>query len=257
MYTEFTIISFLGFITFIKLTLFIIFSSIHPPENIQSNQVDFHSAKSYLNIGHPFFDFPEDAKNPLPLGKWPGTSKGKIIDGVISQCKDSEEENIPATSAISFYKWKGKSFHYDKDPKIASYYNYFNRLSLSVSSKEDCPPHLKQCGLLDLKNNKMCVDKEKACPINMLIYSNSSEPPKYPYNFKRISFNDGTYLYYTNEAIDKHIIEKIKVSDSLPCIFPNDFKTDYPTYILEKYGDNKCGSIDEKYYRDYNYELRF
>ena len=61
----------------------------------------------------------------------------------------------------------------------------------------------------------MCIDKDKKCPINMIIMKNSSEPPtEYKYTFKSIIFNDGSYLYYTNEAIDHHIVAEIKISDA-------------------------------------------
>ena len=96
-------------------------------------------------------------------------------------------------------------------------------------------------------NNKMCIDKDKECPINMIIMKNTSEPPtEYNYTFKNVSFDDGSYLFYTNEAIDQHIIGNITVNDGDLCINPNDFFTNNEKYILEKY-DEKCRTINEIY----------
>ena len=70
-------------------------------------------------------------------------------------------------------------------------------------------------------NNKMCIDKDKECPINMLIYKNTTEPPtEYNYTFKNVSFDDGSYLYYTNEAIVHHILGRFRISDGKICINP-------------------------------------
>ena len=246
MYLEIIVVVVLAIASFIKIICGFICSS---DDSVYI--VDFEFTKGFPVIGYPFFDFPEEAKSVTKIGYWPGTYKGCIINYDVSiyygYCPDMYEIISPI-NPINFYYWKGKAFQYDNSPNISSYYDYFNLLNLSVSSNEECPSDLKQCGLLDTMNNKMCIDKDKECPINMIIMKNTSEPPtEYNYTFKNVSFDDGSYLFYTNEAIDQHIIGNITVNDGDLCINPNDFFTNNEKYILEKY-DEKCRTINEIQY---------
>ena len=173
------------------------------------------------------------------LDEWKGTVKGKYKNEDYSTLekgfcilKERKEKNCEEVKerTSSFTTWKKT-----KVIPTHSEYSYLELLNLSVSSTEDCPSNLKQCGLLDTINNKMCIDKDKECPINMLIYKKTAEPPtEYNYTFKNVSFDDGSYLYYTNEAIEHHIISNFTISDTQPCIIPFEYSSNNKRYILEK-----------------------
>ena len=81
-------------------------------------------------------------------------------------------------------------------------YTYSSLFNQTMSSGKECNEGKKKCGVLDIMNNTMCIDKDKECPINLILLSNSSIPPsEYKYIFSHISFSDGSYLHFTNEAI--------------------------------------------------------
>ena len=90
-------------------------------------------------------------------------------------------------------------------------------------------------------NNTMCIDKDKECPINLILLSNSSIPPsEYKYNFSHISFSDGSYLHFTNEAIAHYILHKFKISDKEVCLDPNEYNSPYQPYALDYYNHYGC-----------------
>ena len=92
----------------------------------------------------------------------------------------------------------------------------------------------------------MCIDNDKECPINMIIMKNSSEPPtEYNYTFKSIMLMMVLILFYTNEAIEHHIVGEIKISDDTPCWDPYDNNMGY-NYVLY-HGYNYCDYYDENY----------
>ena len=96
----------------------------------------------------------------------------------------------------------------------------------------------------------MCIDKDKQCPINLIIRSYTPEPPSgYSYNFSNITFSDKSYLYFTNEAIDKPIIAHFKITDEDPCINPNEYSSSYNSYVLDYYAYYGCNTTvnDTKY----------
>ena len=168
----------------------------------------------------PLFDF-EKGEKPLQIGNWPGTKPGVLVNGELRRgdCSIYDEEKcsslIGGKDSKPLSVWKGNQFMTSQN---FSSYTYINLLNKSVSENEECPPSLKQCGYLDTLNHKLCFEKEEECPINMLIMKNSSEPPEnYSYSFKKIEFNDGSYLFYTNEAIDQHIIAELLISEYTIC----------------------------------------
>ena len=206
------------------------------------------SYSNYLDI-IPVFDI---QTNPVPLtiGYWPGSYPGVNDTDEIRQgtCEkdyyyyEFDDEYycinlVNATKAKPISIWKGIEFKSLNN----SYYQYLNLLNLSVSSTEECPSTLKQCGLLDTMNNKMCIDKDKECPINMLTYKKTAEPPtEYNYTFKNVSFDDSSYLYYTNEAIDHHILGRFRISDGDICINSEEYNSVSTHYVLDYYDYNGC-----------------
>ena len=202
---------------------------------------------------YPIMDLQNNPNN-LTIDIWYGTVEGLINnkDKTIERgrCKDSECTSIEALNKVNLTTWKGIQF---KTPTIDSNYSFINLLKNSSRQLMECPSDLKQCGLLDTMNNKMCIDKDKECPINMIIMKNTSEPPtEYNYTFKNVSFDDGSYLFYTNEAIDQHIIGKFKISDKEVCIDPNEYNSDYKSYILDYYQYYGCKtSIENTVYNSH------
>ena len=179
------------------------------------------------------------------LDKWKGIVKGKYnyedystLEKGFCKIRERKEKNCKEVKerTSSFTTWKKT-----KVIPTHSEYSYLQLLNLSVSSTEECPSTLKQCGLLDTMNNKMCIDKDKECPINMLIYKKTADPPtEYNYTFKNVSFNDGSYLYYTNEATDHHILGRFRISDGDICINSEEYNSVSTHYVLDYYDYNGC-----------------
>ena len=188
----------------------------------------------------PLFDF-EKGDKPSQIGIWPGTAPGYIMYGKLNRGQCLYEEYcssiIEEKDSKPLLVWKGYQFMISSN---YSSYTYINLLNKSVLQNEECPPNLKQCGFLDTLNHKLCLEKEEECPINILLLRNSSEPPEnYSYSFKKIAFNDGTYLFYTNEAIEQHIIAELLVSDYPICFNP--YKYNLFQYVL--YKDIECEGV--------------
>ena len=115
---------------------------------------------------------------------------------------------------IPVFTIENQSSQFYSNPNDDNYYKLINLLNLSVSFNEECPSNLKQCGLLDTMDHRMCIDKDKECPINLMIRKKTNEPPvEYPYEFQNISLNDSSYLFYTNEATDNHIVATFTITD--------------------------------------------
>ena len=57
----------------------------------------------------------------------------------------------------------------------------------------------------DTMNNILCLENDEECPINLLTITNNSDVPieflQYS-NYSMLDFEDGSYLFYTNEAIN-------------------------------------------------------
>lgn len=188
---------------------------------------------------------PETKK--ISFGFWPGTSSGYLEDGktVTFTCSSSDDyhscQKIDAISSIEYTKWRGKTLYTSNKTSLYEYSSLFNQ---SVSYGEQCPMGKKQCGILDTMNNIMCIDKEEICPINLIIFTNETEPPKeYPYNFGKISF-DKTNLFFTNEAINHTIISQFTVGENF-CMNPNEVESHFDKiYPLEdSKGISNCTTV--------------
>ena len=217
----------------------------------------------------PFSILPEGFQNmnQVPIVNFNNTKETFIIDIYKGTIKGYEKNHniyrgdcgskkkcdkyYAATPPVNITKWKGIEFTSSLDP----YYSYSNLLKLSVTSNEKCPSNKKQCGILDTMNNKMCIDKKKECPINLIIRTYTPEPPsEYPYNFRNITFSDGTYFFFTNEAIDKPIIANLKISDEDVCINPNEYSSHYIPYPLDYYAYYGCNTIINSTQYNLNYK---
>ena len=149
----------------------------------------------------------------LLIDKWKGTVHGSyyastdtINRDICPKKKRNKQhtycKDILSAKQIDITNWKGKKL-YTSDTDVSYTYSSL----FTVSSGKECNEGKKKCGVLDTMNNTMCIDKDKECPINLILLSNSSIPPsEYKYNFSHISFSDGSYLHFTNEAIDQSYI---------------------------------------------------
>ena len=124
---------------------------------------------------------------------------------------------------------------------------------LSVPRDGKCPINTKQCGLLDTMSNKMCVGKDKECPINMMVHS--AKAPEYNYTFSNISLDDGSFIFFTKDAVDSPIVFEFKISDNDPCISPHEYSSNYTPYPLDYYEYYGCRTElnGTKFNRNYKY----
>ena len=132
-------------------------------------------------------------------------------------------------------KWKGMTLYANQ---LES--NYLSLLDKkSISKDNQCPEGSHQCGILDTVDNVFCLENSQQCPINDLIITNTKEKPLSFSSFsnvKSIQFNENTFLHYTNEAVNNHVIAEFAISRKKPCLANNEKDCDEdksdPRFIL-------------------------
>ena len=115
---------------------------------------------------------------------------------------------------------------------------------LKNSTKDKYTENLKQCGILDTYENKLCLYKDYPCPVNEIIVDLISEENNYikrGYNviihYHILSSFKNYSLYFRNTSYDKKIISSIIYVESPPRLIDNhNFKFDLDAYEI-KYGD--------------------
>ena len=119
---------------------------------------------------------------------------------------------------LKINKWRNKQFYINSNKEK---YTYKYLTKNSVAYNEECNEGYKKCGLLDTMNNILCLENDEECPINLLTITNNSDVPieflQYS-NYSMLDFEDGSYLFYTNEAINNHIIVEFTLSGNKPCM---------------------------------------
>ena len=202
-------------------------------------------------------------KNPNRLIQeiWPGTVTGCYCSTSIKigSCpKKSYCNTITSKKFIEFKKWKGYSLCLDRIKK-----NYFD-LDI-VSDSTHCIGKTKSCGIIDSKNNYLCVDENSACPINYIkvFYDNSYltnlTSSDIIINFSNQyskNMTNATMLFSSNYPGNIIPIE-FKTSTGIPCKNPYYENMNYPIYILDYYFmRNKCFEFSDGSDRFY-YENNF
>ena len=132
-------------------------------------------------------------------------------------------------------KWKGTTLYANQ---LES--NYLSLLDKqSISKDNQCPEGSHQCGILDTVDNVLCLENSQQCPINDMIITNTKEKPLSFSSFsnvKSIQFNENTFLHYTNEAVNNHVIAEFAISRKKPCLANNEKDCDEdksdPRFIL-------------------------
>ena len=117
-------------------------------------------------------------------------------------CEHHESSNKKEGSCIQLNLvnlWKGLYFKHETNND----YNIFN----AVLSGESCPEGYKKCGKLDEEyGNILCSKNSEKCPINLITHD-ENEINQY-LHYTSVTFNDGSKLFYTNEATETGIIAK-------------------------------------------------
>ena len=132
-------------------------------------------------------------------------------------------------------KWKGTTLYANQLDS-----NYLSLLdSKSISKDNQCPEGSHQCGILDTVDNVLCLENSQQCPINDMIITNTKEKPLSFSSFsnvEHIQFNENTFLHYTNEAVNNHVIAEFAISRKKPCLANNEKDCDEdksdPRFIL-------------------------
>ena len=209
----------------------------------------------------PFYNTIFSSDDPIVLGEWPGTQSGSYKDGSLHKRRCHKREyrctNVSSTSSVSIKKWKGKTF--SANTSISFDYLFNN----TVPFGDECPSGKKKCGLLDTMDNVLCLDEKKECPINFMLFSNSPEKPEgYDYNFEKIALNDMTYLHYTNQAVDRHILSThfTLSDDDKVCANPENYNSPYIHSVLDnyKYGCNEInGTLFHPFYEKLDTVLKY
>ena len=193
--------------------------------------------------------------NKIIFDVWRGTVEGCNCIGIElpestcknqicrRECRQGETKGgctkIDPIAPVSITNWKGKEFI---STVLDSSYNYSSLLRNSVKKGEECQKGYKKCGILDSMNNIMCLKEDQTCPINLLFVTDmASLPTKYSnYTFKRVFFEDGKILHFTNQAVDQYIVTDFRLSDSQVCINSDEYNSPYSNYILDFYQYYGC-----------------
>ena len=225
--------------------------SMSPITNIQLSKPIFFSHGKYTN--NPQFH----------LGKWKGIkaacdcrkiSKYKYL--YKKSCNDLQLSDnctdMKSVLDVPLDKWKNLIFNMDDSnvEKINYFDILFNNFYTNGSS---CQNDFKKCGILDKKNNSLCLPKNFTCPINDVFIDKNEkilEIERKKFNYQTFELNDGFYLHFTNERInDGEILVEMKIkeisekcSNKLDDYFLLDYSKKYKNFICEK------NFLDERFF---------
>lgn len=184
---------------------------------------------------------------------WPGTTSGcsctsGIFRGICNKTKRrSGCTSVEKTMPINYKTWKGK--------KICVERLQFNYLDLDiVNNPMQCASNQRSCGIIDSKNNYLCIDKKANCPVNDIrVYYDESYKPLSD-SEKAIEFsvdysknNTKATMVFSNKFTEQKITSQLKPSTGIPCKNPYYENMNYPNYPLNYYfGRNSCKDfVDE------------
>ena len=166
--------------------------------------------------------------NLISFGRWEGMRKGcgKNDNGNIKvsvqkddKCK-KDEKTLQSISAREIYIYKGISICAETK---GNYYDLLFNNDSVIKENEDCPEGKKLCGYIDTLKNKLCLDKDKECPISYISFS--VEKPRNITHLEKIE-GKGINLYYSNNPYENsteipHISNAFRISDEKVCSVPN------------------------------------
>lgn len=149
-------------------------------------------------------------------------------------------------------KVEGKNIKIYKGKKLIPILLKNNKTYLQLINRNNdkCPDSYKKCGILDSKNNILCLPLIYDCPINKIVINKNKNSP-IDFNYTTLSLNNGFYFHYTSESINSSIIVTLKLSEGNLCLNPerhNSITKDYELYS----SFDKCFCNNEF---DYRYNL--
>ena len=110
-------------------------------------------------------------------------------------------------------------------------YSFINKnysYLLNHSTKEDCEPNFKKCGILDTNQNIMCIPQLDICPINEIKTKLNLNPYS---NYTKFEYYDYE-LYFSNRAIDDNILINLSIYNEQPKFINSDnFIFDKKTFL--------------------------
>lgn len=184
---------------------------------------------------------------------WPGTVQGcdcstssnssldKLKRGTCS--RDSRRSStyycrdIKPVDPIRYTTWEGKTLC---GRRINSSY-----LDLKIAVNDDsCPSGTRSCGVVDTKDNVLCVSQEASCPVNKIVILDSSESVPTDFNYVTYNLDNGKKLAYTTENTLGEIVHEFKVSQLEPCLDTSYYNYAREPYKLSNaYGKDECPAL--------------
>lgn len=146
-------------------------------------------------------------------------------------------------------KINGKNINIYKGKNLIPIFSENKKKYLELIGRNNiqCEETFKKCGILDSKNNILCLPLNENCPVNKIIIDKNEIAPS-DFNYTTLPLNDSFYFHFTNESINSSIIISLKLSEGNLCLNPerhNSMKKDYELY----FSYDKCFCENEFDYR--------
>ena len=239
---KYCIIAILIILALIDLISSVVFSFLYSEYTFDKDKII--SEIQYSLNGKLIIDFsikPNCSKEEetLTFGEWEGTVDGCNCGGQISkgECGDNKKEcnTISSLEPKTYQKINGSYICIKRSTH--TYLDYLNNNQI-IGKNNQCPNGYISCGTIDTNNRILCLKNERECPVNATY-------------IKKIFFNYNKSLSI-NDINDERIISLFQLSESQPCINPNE-KTWKYYYELEP--DNiECKTKINEEIEDNNYE---
>ena len=207
-------------------------------------------------------DSKESNSDDFVFDKWQGTNDGcgkkegdKPTVKILEKGKECEkdEEYLERIPPIEINNYKGFILNM-QTPSYISYYDLLNDGSI-IKKNEKCPENKKSCGYIDTKQNILCLDKNKECPINYIKIDKT--PPEGISNIKTIAGKKEINIYFSNNPYENgegtpFIQVAFKIGEDELCTIPSLYYSNINLFKLDAFIKdyaNKCSLKD--YTQDY------
>ena len=181
----------------------------------------------------------------LILGKWDGTVEGCLCNNTIYERKCTNKDKANNCNNIGAkapqYYTKINSTYICIKTMVYTYSELVKNHQV-VNKSIGCDSLSKNCGIIDTTGNILCVNKDKKCPVNLNdIIKNDSLAESFPIGYNMINLDEKNIL-----------INTIKISQDLPCIYPNEKNWNY--YYKLEYPSKKCETKMNEEINDFRYQ---
>lgn len=209
--------------------------------------------------------------NYVNFGIWQGTVKGcgkKSDDGSYTvkaldsdkSCTD-DEVFLESIEPVDLGIYSGMKV--SKRTIGKTYFQLLNEEGSIISENQNCADDKKSCGYIDTLKNKLCINKNKNCPINY-IKIDYDEPKDV--NITKTIYGKNKNMYLSNNPYSEeddrtpYIIGNFKIADKQICSIPNLYWSNYELYNLDanihKYA-TQCSLEGYKQNNAFDNELRY